>query len=416
MRVQLKNQLGTTDEISAGFAKKVIESGIYGKDDWISIDGGPWKSCSKINDINFDRMYPENGLVPGICKIYYDEKIYNSFQKLCNGNEELIYDMTDDDNLSELICYQITTTGVITYFIFISKDSLSIVLNQLNRLNIKKTISCFAEDELGNIVNSMNDYYSDRDDSNVAPSFYLKTNKVRLELEKQIEDLQAQVAAFCNKAPEDYDDTTELQEADGLSLEDIKKRICSPSHDNSINITANVRLEDGTPGLIDFKIPSIIINRIGKYLFVGDQYDEDFILKNNNEALFIANTEDEDNYVPSNMPFEGVVDDHGDDTQINNEEGCVYILVNESFPDLVKIGRTGGSVSARLQQLNSTGIPTPFECHYAAYVSDMYYVEKHLHEHFSDFRVNEKREFFKISPKEVHKILSQFAIGDATFS
>ncbi len=117
------------------------------------------------------------------------------------------------------------------------------------------------------------------------------------------------------------------------------------------------------------------------------------------------------------MPFASVEDiDQSNESNDEDERGCVYILINESFPGLVKIGRTGGSVSGRIAQLNSTGTPTPFECHYAAYVDDMNLVEKHLHDHFSDYRVNEKREFFKISPKEVHKVLSNFATGDATFS
>ena len=54
----------------------------------------------------------------------------------------------------------------------------------------------------------------------------------------------------------------------------------------------------------------------------------------------------------------------------------VYILTNEAMPGLIKIGRTNGEVSERVRQLDTTPIPLPFECFYAAEVTDADRVEK----------------------------------------
>ncbi len=97
-------------------------------------------------------------------------------------------------------------------------------------------------------------------------------------------------------------------------------------------------------------------------------------------------------------------------------KGIVYILVNESIPDKVKIGMTQRKVSARLSELNTTGVPTEFECYYAAIVEDAAQVERRIHERFAAKRENPKREFFAISPREAHRALADFAIGDATFT
>ena len=64
----------------------------------------------------------------------------------------------------------------------------------------------------------------------------------------------------------------------------------------------------------------------------------------------------------------------------------VYILTNSAFPDYVKIGRTK-NLKKRLQQLDSTSVPLPFECYYAVEVKDAKKIEKLLHGAFSSKRV-----------------------------
>ena len=102
-----------------------------------------------------------------------------------------------------------------------------------------------------------------------------------------------------------------------------------------------------------------------------------------------------------------------------DEEGnlkVVYILVNPSMPGIVKIGRTTQGVCKRMEQLNTTGVALPYECFYAAFVHDDVEVERALHEHFADCRVNQRREFFEVSPQKVMRELFQYDLGDATDS
>ncbi len=51
------------------------------------------------------------------------------------------------------------------------------------------------------------------------------------------------------------------------------------------------------------------------------------------------------------------------------QPGIVYIFTNEAMPGYVKIGMTqADDVAARLKQLDTTAVPLPFECRYAARV------------------------------------------------
>lgn len=75
----------------------------------------------------------------------------------------------------------------------------------------------------------------------------------------------------------------------------------------------------------------------------------------------------------------------------------VYLLSNESMPGLVKVGRTVNHPSRRMAELDSTGVPTPFELELSIGVSDSTTCERIAHHALSEFRVRERREFFKVS-------------------
>ena len=91
----------------------------------------------------------------------------------------------------------------------------------------------------------------------------------------------------------------------------------------------------------------------------------------------------------------------------------VYVLTNPSIPDMVKIGMTG-DLTTRMRSLYNSSVPVPFECYFACTVKDMSFVEKQLHDGFDDFRVNPKREFFRIDPERVVSILKLVMIEDVT--
>src|SRR5205807_8586840 len=80
----------------------------------------------------------------------------------------------------------------------------------------------------------------------------------------------------------------------------------------------------------------------------------------------------------------------------------VYVLTNEAMPGLIKIGLTTDSVEARLTQLSShTGVPLPLECYFAAEVDDSARIERILHQLFAEFRINPRREFFRLDKEKV---------------
>ena len=82
----------------------------------------------------------------------------------------------------------------------------------------------------------------------------------------------------------------------------------------------------------------------------------------------------------------------------------VYILTNESMPDIIKIGITD-NLFRRLKELDNTSTPLPFECFYALEVEDAQSIEKLLHEAFDDKRVRQNREFFNCPPEQAKSAL-----------
>ena len=96
------------------------------------------------------------------------------------------------------------------------------------------------------------------------------------------------------------------------------------------------------------------------------------------------------------------------------ELGYVYILTNPSFKDdIVKIGLTSGTVEKRMKELQTTGVPTPFEKYASIKTSKFREVERFMHHSLSllseGSRVNENREFFHISPEKALSFMLEIA-------
>lgn len=90
----------------------------------------------------------------------------------------------------------------------------------------------------------------------------------------------------------------------------------------------------------------------------------------------------------------------------------VYVLANPSFPDFIKIGRCK-DIDQRLSSLSSnTALPLPFQCVFACTVEDPKTVEKTLHRTFREYRVNPRREFFRMSPEPVIELLKLLSKGE----
>jgi hypothetical protein len=97
----------------------------------------------------------------------------------------------------------------------------------------------------------------------------------------------------------------------------------------------------------------------------------------------------------------------------NRTEGINYVLTNKSMPGFIKIGSTI-DLTRRMKELDNGSIPLPFECFHASRVKNMIAAEKALQATFESERVRSTREFFKMDPERVARILRAFEIEDVT--
>ena len=97
--------------------------------------------------------------------------------------------------------------------------------------------------------------------------------------------------------------------------------------------------------------------------------------------------------------------------------GIVYVLVNEAMPGLVKIGKVtkeGKTVEDRMKELDTTGVPMPFECFAAWEVERVDEAESALKSTFAENKLRARHEFFRMSPDKPATILSAFGSKDVT--
>lgn len=87
--------------------------------------------------------------------------------------------------------------------------------------------------------------------------------------------------------------------------------------------------------------------------------------------------------------------------------GYVYILVNESMPGLIKIGKTKRHPKDRARELYGTGQPTPFEVAYELNSHRYHELEKQMHIELTAYRVNQSREFFRYPVDDAIKLLEK---------
>ena len=86
----------------------------------------------------------------------------------------------------------------------------------------------------------------------------------------------------------------------------------------------------------------------------------------------------------------------------------VYVLKNDNYLGLLKIGRTKDSVNKRAKQLSKdTGVPSPFIPLMKIKTNDCTNLEKLIHSHLKSHRNNPKKEFFKISAEELYTKLTE---------
>ena len=91
----------------------------------------------------------------------------------------------------------------------------------------------------------------------------------------------------------------------------------------------------------------------------------------------------------------------------------VYILTNEAYPGICKIGKAVSPIS-RVKQINGAGIVSEWQLRWALPVSDGYALENIVHQNLEVVRMNSfqgsSREFFQISLEEAIQTIENFGL------
>ena len=75
-------------------------------------------------------------------------------------------------------------------------------------------------------------------------------------------------------------------------------------------------------------------------------------------------------------------------------KGFVYIISNKSMPGILKIGYTMKDPAIRAQELNTTGVPHPYNVDYEILVDNPYTLEQNVHSTLKNFKEN--KEWFRV--------------------
>lgn len=92
----------------------------------------------------------------------------------------------------------------------------------------------------------------------------------------------------------------------------------------------------------------------------------------------------------------------------NPNEGYVYVLVNSSINNMVKIGKTTRTSEERAKEISSTtGVATPFIVAFDCKFNDCSMAETHIHKLLeqNNKRTSNNREFFNISSKDAISLI-----------
>ncbi|PGB09953.1 GIY-YIG nuclease family protein [Bacillus toyonensis] len=90
--------------------------------------------------------------------------------------------------------------------------------------------------------------------------------------------------------------------------------------------------------------------------------------------------------------------------------GYLYVLINESYKGLVKIGITSLNPSERARILSrNTAVPTPFKVAYELFVENCGEIEKKIHIELEEYRINPKREFFNYPLNKAIELVQSYS-------
>lgn len=85
--------------------------------------------------------------------------------------------------------------------------------------------------------------------------------------------------------------------------------------------------------------------------------------------------------------------------------GFVYVLGNEAFPDLLKVGQTTKAPDQRAIELShASGVPQPFEVLAFWSCNRPQWAETFIHRELAKHRCNDRREFFRCELTDLYAL------------
>jgi len=97
---------------------------------------------------------------------------------------------------------------------------------------------------------------------------------------------------------------------------------------------------------------------------------------------------------------------------IKPDLGSLYILSNESLHGIIKIGFTNRDPENRARELSkSTSIPTDFVIEDDIFIENPQKYEALIHARLRPFRINPKKEFFRISVEDATSTINEIFFG-----
>jgi len=89
--------------------------------------------------------------------------------------------------------------------------------------------------------------------------------------------------------------------------------------------------------------------------------------------------------------------------------GYVYVLSNEAYPNIYKIGSTYSLPEERAEELTGTGHLTPFKVVAKIKIKSAEYYEKSIHKLLNAYRVKQGREFFELDLNKIKHYLEKIS-------
>lgn len=93
----------------------------------------------------------------------------------------------------------------------------------------------------------------------------------------------------------------------------------------------------------------------------------------------------------------------------NKFGGYVYVLVNDAYPKICKIGMTTNTPEHRLHQINNAGVMDDWELAYSIKTGRPYDFEQAVHTKLAHIRNRTDREFFELPLQEAIELIEEMS-------